>query len=181
MPQLPRWPRHHLRQAACLSIMEQGKLQPKCLSALLCVALMHPSRRCQLAGSTKAAGREERAKGGLVRLHGDFALPLPQTDPWCSDPHGWHHRDPASWPCLVLRTPSQQDQSQRNRGDAGFGSGTGRMVMPLLTGLGWEALEWVLWVSIGVVVSIPVPLCVPLWRQLVSSTGTWFGRATGWG
>lgn len=56
VPQLPRWPRRHLREAACLSIMEQRKLQPKCVSDLLCVSLMRSPRRCLLTGLQRLPG-----------------------------------------------------------------------------------------------------------------------------
>lgn len=68
--QLLHWPQHHLHKAACLSIMEQGKLHPKCLSALLCAALMCPPQRCRLGGGTKAAGRE--GMGSSERFQGRF-------------------------------------------------------------------------------------------------------------
>ena len=111
VPQLPCWPRCHLREAACLSIMEQRKLQLKCLSALLCVALMRPRRRCRLGEAQRLPGGEEGA-GGDWRGSGGA---LPWAEPRCwgegaesaSDHRGWHRVTPEAWPCLVVGTSAQ--------------------------------------------------------------------------
>lgn len=78
--QLLRWPRHHLHKAACLSIMEQGKLHPKCLSALLCAALMRPEVPARRRHKGCWKGGEE-GMGSSERFQGEFTPHCPAQTP----------------------------------------------------------------------------------------------------